>query len=198
MATKMFNTSLEDFSIQCDSKFFQFNKRSSTMVDDHLVEFVYAQTKDRGVFPVYSSMTKDEIKKGARKALLCYLDATLRQRIRNYIAQQDDFKKKGITWSDDPRLTRAIRWEKEIVAMLEMEAPINEELSFLDAERRKSLGIDDSRIQSFEGEALFDADDILVESNLASPDVIRRAAGRPKKADKLSFEQTDIEKELGV
>jgi len=197
MATKMFNTSLEDFAIQCDSKFFQFNKRSSTLVDDHLVQFVYAQTKDRGVFPVYPSMTKDQVKKEARLALLSYLDATLRQRIRNYIAQQDDYKKKGITWTDDVRLTRAIRWEKEIVDMLEMEAPIHEELSFLSAKRREELGIKDDRVMDFEGESLFDSDDILAENDLATPDVLKRKAGRPAKKA-ASFEDVDLDKEIEV
>lgn len=185
MATKMYNTSPEDFNIQCDSKFFIFKKRASTLVDDTLVPFIVAQTKDQGVFPIYPSMTKDEIKKGARTALLCYLEATLRQRIRNYIAQQDDYKKKGVTWAEDVRLTRALRWEKEIIEMLEMEAPINEEISLLSAERRKALGITDERISHFEGEALFDSDEILIANDLASPEVLKRAVGRPKKTDSL-------------
>lgn len=192
--TKMFNTTLEDFMIQCDSKVFIFTKRASTLVDNHLVEFVYAQVKDRGVFPLYPSMTKDEIKQEKRKAMLSYLKSTLRQRIRNYIAQQDDFKKKGVTYSNDVRLDRAIRWEKEIIAILEVEAPIHEELSFLDAKHRKALGIDDKRIQDFAGESLFDSDEILVANDLATPEVVKRSAGRPKKLAQVdSFKDIDDE-----
>ncbi len=59
---RMFNTSLEKFQIQCDSKVLFFTPRTSTVVPDHLVEHVYAQTKDMGVFPMRTEWTPEETK----------------------------------------------------------------------------------------------------------------------------------------
>lgn len=199
MMVKMFNVSLEDFKIQCDSKVFVFKKRSATLVDDYLVQFVHEQTKDRGVFPIYLSMDKAAIKKAARTAMLLYLSGTIQQRIRNYASQHDDFRKKGVTFANSPHYERALRWEKEIIAMLEIEAPIHEELSFLDTERREALGIDDKRVQQFSGEDLFDADELVFENTETLADAgiaVKKTVAVKGKKGFQSYKAQDLEKDL--
>lgn len=173
----MFNASLEKFKIQCDSKVFVFNPRESTEVPDYpmeLVGFVYAQTKDRGVFPIYPNMSEADIKKAERQALINYRSGFLNERIVNYIAQQDEFKKNGITLSEDPRFKRAKRWSEEILKKLELEAPLEQELSFLEEKAQD----------------LFNPEMIRAENGLK----VKNKGGRPKKVVQ-SFNETDIKTE---
>lgn len=141
----MYNTSLETFDHQCNSIVFKFFPRQATNVPDDLKDFVYESLKARGVFPLIPGKTPEEIKKDARNAMISYLKGTIEERITNFIAQMDEFKKKGVTVDEDPRLTRAKRWKKELIAVLEMEAPIEEELSFLDDATREGLGITEKK-----------------------------------------------------
>lgn len=185
---KMFNASLEAFKVQCNSIVFRFNPRSFTRVPDELWPFLYAQFKDRGVFAVMPSMSKQEVKEAHRQALLSYLSGHLRERIANYTSQEDEFRKKGITFKRHPRFEEALRWEIEIREMLEMERPIETELSFLDAERRKALGFDKASIQTAGGDNLFEGFD-EVEIAEASPEGFEepKKRGRPK-----SFKEVEI------
>lgn len=159
---KIFNASLDKFQIQCNSLVFQFNPRSygvmgkdNKNIPDELVPFIVNQFKDRGVFAVSPSMSKDELKEAHRTALLSYLGGCLKERVTNYTSQEDEFRKKGVTFRRHPRFEEALRWEQEIRELLEMERPIEEELSFLDVERRKKLGFDKASIQEFKGDDLF-------------------------------------------
>jgi len=153
---KMYNASLDSFQIQCDSVVYQFRPRQFTNVSDALWPLIYNQYKDRGIFAVPPSMTVEEKKKAHREALLQYLGTTLRERIVNYNSQEDDFRKRGVTFKRHLKHEEALRWDEEIRAMLEMEAPIDERLSFISAEKRSELGITDKRIQEFQGADLFE------------------------------------------
>ncbi len=162
---KMFNASLERFKFQCDSIVFRFEPRSAIEVPDRLVEFVYNAHKHYGVFPIYPSMTQDDIKKAHREAMKSYLYGRIRDRILNYQSMVDDYKKRGVTIEKDARFERALRWDKEIRTYLNIEAPLEEELSFLTHEERLGVGIDDERIQHIP-QNLFDANTILQANGL--------------------------------
>lgn len=137
---RLYNASLEKFKIQCNSFVLVFRPKEFTNCPDDIVNFAYEQVKDRGVFIVPPDVTEDsdEFKKRKRQALLSYLGITLRERIVNYYAMQDDFKRKGVTLQPDVQFSRALRWEKELRQLLENEAPIEEELSFLEAKRTEN------------------------------------------------------------
>ena len=85
-----------------------------------------------------------------RKALLAYLGITLRERIVNFYAYQDDLRKKGATITADPRFDRALRWEKELRQVLSAEAPIEEELSFLETKRVENTESKEEELEEVE------------------------------------------------
>lgn len=193
---KMVNASLDSFKLQCNSKVFKFEPRSSVKVPLDLVDFMMNQLRDKGVFPVYPTMTAEQVKSAERSALISYLNGALRERIINYYSQQDDYKKRGVTLQDDPRFKRALRWDKEIRAKLELESPIEEELSFLNADQRKSIGINDDNIKHQEDAALniFDPDFILESNGYKSQknDEVVEKPRRGRKPAPSSFKDTDI------
>ncbi len=94
------------------------------------------------------------------------------------------------------------------MAKLNMESPIEEELSFVDETTRKKLGITDETVRKFEESgdvASFDPDQILGRKVAAATlDVDEdgiaehKAAKKGGKKTPKSFEETDIEKDLGV
>lgn len=134
---RFYTASLEKFKIQCNSIVLVFRPRQFTQVPDDLANFVMEQVKYRGVFSVPSDIAEDspEFEKRKRDSLLQYLGITLRERIVNYYAMQDDYKRRGVTLLPDAAFQRALRWEKELREMLQSQAPIEEELSFLEAKR---------------------------------------------------------------
>lgn len=139
MFQRMFNASLEKVRTQCNSIGFTFKPRSFTKVNFELVPFLLEQVKNKGIF-----LVPDDIEEGSpafakreREALLNYLGITLRERIINYMAMQDDYRRKGVELLPDKRFKRAVRWEEELRKELEAFAPIEEELSFLDLKRIK-------------------------------------------------------------
>lgn len=185
---KMFNASLEKYKVQCNSIVFRFEPRSFTVVPDELWPFLYTQLKDCGVFAVKPSMAKEQVKEEHRTALLAYLSGRLAERIVNYTSQEDEFRKKGITFKRHARFDEALRWEQEIRQILEMERPIEVELSFLNEERRKQLGFDKASIQMVEGDDLFeDFDNVEIAKasgagfqSESSDDDAPKKRGRPK------------------
>jgi len=167
---KMFNVSLDRFRQQCDSLTFDFEPRSyvtmcgrppTKEIPERIAPLLYELTKDQGVFIVHPGMEEKDIKAQERQALLRYLGGALHERIKNYISEEDDFKRKGVTLKRNKHFENALRYQKEIREMLEMEAPIEEELSFFDAERRKALGVDGRNIQHV-ASGLFDPDTVVV------------------------------------
>ena len=187
---KLYNASLESFKLQCDSKVFRFHPRSFTEVPDDLANLVYEMKKDWGVFIVYPGMSKEAKKQAVRTALLSYLGGALHERIKNYASQADEFRKKGITLEDNKHSKEAKRWDKEIREVLEMEAPIYEELSYLDAKRRKKLGIDAKNVKHVE-ENIFDSDEILEANKIVGPKKIKKE--EPKQE---SFTELDLDEEI--
>lgn len=192
---KMYNTSLESHDVQCNSKVFKFLPRSSTLVPADLVYFVYEQMKYRGIFPVLPNMSEDDKKKAYREAMITYLNGDLRERISNYLAEEDEQRKRGVT---NPlrhhKLKQALNWQKEITALLEIEKPIEEQLSFMDQDKRKELGTDGEHVQKFEGESIFSAEamqgmQVQVLNEQVAQEPARR--GRPKKAAD-SFKDVDV------
>lgn len=190
---EFYNSSLEpSFSRQFDGKFYHFSPRSKTVFPDHLDWQLFFETqnlKQYGVFPVLANMTKEQLVEAEYKALNEYLNGALRERIRNYQAEADDAKRKGITLEKDIRFERALRLQKELVHKLKVEAPRDDEWSFFDAETRQKLGIDDNQIKYFEGQNLFDPEVIKAENDLPSK------VSKKKKIE--SFEEVNIG-ELGA
>lgn len=138
---KMFNASLEDFEKQFDSRVFVFKHaaydengkptQGFIEIPDHLIRFVEEALKDKGVFVVPPEMSDAQFEAAKRKALISYLNITLRERIVNFLSFEDDQRKKGASLISDPRFERAKRWTIELREALEQQAPIDEELSFL-------------------------------------------------------------------
>lgn len=118
---------------------------SSIDVDENLVPFLESSFGHRGLFAYKSG---EDLKPQVWRALAKYREETLLNRIRYINSQRDDYKKKGVTLEESPLLKRSIRWEKEIVAKLKLEAPVETELSFLDESDRKRFGINDEELVS--------------------------------------------------
>ncbi len=187
---KAFNASLDSFKVQCNSVVFKFTARGAIIVPDELAPFIYNQFKERGVFLIRPSMTREEVKEAHRQALLEYLSGTLEERIRNYTSREDEDRKRGITIQRHPKFEEALRWKAEIIELLEMERPIEVELSFLDAERRKKLGFGKESIQEVKGDDLF-ADFESIEILEPSEDGFEEPSkkrGRPK-----TFKELDLQ-----
>jgi len=140
MAIAMYNTSMEKYRIQCCSQVFTFEPRAVTEVPDAFVTYLYKDYKKNGIFPIYPSDTPEMLKIKSKEALLAYRDGVLRERITNYYSQADEFKKRGITLEENKHFKTAKRWNSEIMQFLNIEEPIDEELSFLTDEQRKQTG----------------------------------------------------------
>lgn len=139
---KFYNTSLEKFDEMVDSRVFKFYPREYTEVPDHLADMLYEKVKAWGCFPIRPNMTDAQIRDAKYQALKDYLKGALRIRIDNYGMQKDMYQKLGVTIQPDAAEKRALKWKTEIHKVLELESPLEEELSFLDTEDRKALGID--------------------------------------------------------
>jgi len=127
-----------------------FKPQSYTEVPDDLANFVEEGLNTRGVFKAPLGMSEEAFDAEKRKALLAYLGITLRERIVNFYAYQDDLRKKGATITADPRFDRALRWEKELRQVLSAEAPIEEELSFLETKRVENTESKEEELEEVE------------------------------------------------
>lgn len=188
---KFYNTSLETMDVMCDSKVFKFYPRQYTEVPVELAGFLYEQVKSWGCFPIKDGMTDAEIKEAKYKALKDYLKGALRIRIDNYGMQKDMYQKLGVTLQPDAAEKRALRWKTEIHKLLELESPLEEELSFIGAEDRKLLGIDVPNIQDVEDKLANIPQNVFDVKTIKDAEV--KKVGRPKKID--SFDDV---KDLGV
>ena len=185
-----FNTTLEKIKKMCCSKSFVFDPRSYTEVDDNLSDFMEVALKDWGVVKCQHGITESELKELKRQGLINYVKGILRVRINNYLSEKEDFKRRGVQLPDDVRLVRALRHEKEIYALLNMERPIEQELSYLTEEQRKNMGIDDGRIEYLAEQGVFNVepDKVVVE------DAAKEAAKHQKKKGGLkSFSELAAE-----
>jgi hypothetical protein len=183
---KMFNTTLEKVEKQFNSVMYVFLPGQETDVPDNMLQFIEPAMKDLGVVAMRPEMSAEELKEAKRQGLIAYVKGALRERIVNFIRQEDEFKKNGVTLEREPRFQRALRWEKEIMALLKMEKPIEEELSFLTHDQRKEIGIDDARIEHFAVSGVFNVkpSDITVEP--AQDTIAKRGPCRPKATTSFS------------
>lgn len=174
MFQRMYTASLEKFKIQCNSIVFVFRPRTFTKIPNDLVPFILQQIANRGVFLVPDDVAEgsQEFNKRKREALLAYLGVWLRERIVNHLAQQDDFRRKGVTLLADARFERAIRWEKELRQELQSFAPIEEELSFLEEKRTENTVLPNSKP---------DVEESYSESAKTVEELPKKKRGRPFK-----------------
>ena len=179
---KMYNTSMEGFKCQCDSKVFVFKPRESTEVPESLTGFLYERYKDSGIFIILPEDTPLQVKKKARDALLSYLHGALRERIINFNAEADEARRRGATLPKSSLFERALRWDKEIRIKLEVEAPIERELSFLSEEERKKIGMVVPELE-------------YIDQNLFNP---TRVAEGKKEYDEVSARQHGKDQEAAI
>lgn len=185
---KMFNATLEDFEVQFSGRIYNFKARDFVEVPEmtrdfeEVPEYLEREYGNRGIFILRPG---DDFKTLERKALIRYLE-TLNERINNHQVKIDEMKAQGKTPPDFIHLKKALIWKKEIMAKLEMEAPLEVIPSFLDDEARKKLGIEDKNVMKFEKE------EPVVGP---APQEIKR---NPSKARKSSFLEADISQELSV
>lgn len=144
---KFFNPTLEDFSWPCDGKHFHFKKQEVTEVPDNLAPFIEEQCNHRGVFALRYGI---DFKTAHRQSLLTYLKECLAIRLSYVAAHKFDMKLKGIELEDTPLWSRWRRWYAEIMKKLEMEAPIEQEISFLTEAEMAKAGIDSDKLVAFE------------------------------------------------
>lgn len=142
---RFYNATLEKVKKQFDSRVFVFNAHGFTEIPEYLIPFVVEALKDKGIFKAPEEMSEAEFDEAERQALIAYKGITLRERNVNYLAYQDDMRKKGATLLPDPRHERCIRWDKELGEILSQKAPIEEELSFLEARRLKNTVLEEAQ-----------------------------------------------------
>jgi len=188
---EFFNASLEPpFSRQFDGQIYHFHPRQKTFVPDHLNWQLFLDTqnlKQYGVFPILPGMTNEQIKTAEIKALKEYRHTGLRERIRNYMAEADEARRHNVTLEKSEHYERALRLTKELDYKLKIEAPRDDEWSFLSKEEREKLGITDSQVKHLEGQNLFDRDTIIEQNQ----EVVTRKPGRPAKKVE-SFNEVNI------
>lgn len=132
---QMMNASLEDVKTQCDSQVFRFKAREKIEVPQHLSKFLLDQLSKKGIFIVPDK--PEDFEKAHYAALRNYLNGTLKIRIQNYLHEQDEFKKKGVTLQPSKDFERALRHQKELTEILNEKAPDTVELSYLDMKDMK-------------------------------------------------------------
>lgn len=131
------NTTLEKFKIQCNSKVYVFEPRSTTMVPYNEAKLVSDHVRHRGVAVIFPTMTEEQKKGAIGTALSVYRKAgTLFNRLKNNKAYMDDFKRRGIEIEKPEGQEEAEIWAKEIDFLLGTEFKTKSNASFLsDAER---------------------------------------------------------------
>ena len=146
---QFYNPTLEDFKWQANGKMYFFNKRSVVDVYDNVAPFIEEQCAPRGLIALRHGM---DFKAAEREGLLRYVRETLENRIQNYNDHKRQMKMlHNIDMEDPIELKRAVNWRREILHMLNQEAPIEIELSYLDDNDRQKLGIDASNVVQFKG-----------------------------------------------
>lgn len=143
-------------------------------VPDNLAPFLYNQFNLRGLMMASARVGTAEFKKAHREALIKYLGIYLRERIVNFMAFEDEMRRKGARIIPDPRFERALRWEKELRELLNKDAPIEEELSFYESKRVEGSTIPEGALSLQDGEV-----EVVQESFLEEP-VKPVKRGRPK------------------
>lgn len=123
----IYNASLEKWEIQMNSKVFVFNPRQITEIPEGNTWIIENEYAAKGLIPVYPG---DDLKAKERQALISYLE-TINNRIQNYQSEFDEAKRRGVTMEESSAWKRAKRWKEEILTKLNMEAPLEEEKSFM-------------------------------------------------------------------
>lgn len=133
---EMFNPTLENVKTQCDGYVFVFPMQERVEVPETLAPLIYTQLKARGIFIVPKEESKFEEAKN--NALRNYLEGTLHSRIQNYTSEMDELKRSGVTYAPTVKFQRAMRWRDELTKHLNVVAPIDQELSYLDIPTKKA------------------------------------------------------------
>lgn len=162
---KVFNASLERHEVMVSSRVFTFNPRQLTDVPEQYVPFLESDHSNKGLIVIRHG---DDFKKRERQALISYIE-WLDTRIKNYVAESDEIRRRGGTIEVHPRLAEAKRWKEEIIKKLSIERPVEEARSFFD-----------EKYSANEFEGLFQAKKT-------------EAVEVPK-----SFMETDVSRELGA
>lgn len=178
--TPIYNATLEDTEVQCNSTMYSFKAQESTQVPDDLVNFIIGDYGHRGLFALKYGM---DIKKARRDALLAYVRGTLDERIKNYIREMDEAKRRGVTIDEAPAFKRAKQWRAEILEMLNVEAPLDKELSYT----KDFKPWDDSIFN--EAPKVFNTIEELEELHKQK---------EPKKKVKVSYKDLDIQTQVSV
>lgn len=174
-----------------ESKYFRFEPRSFITVDEQYVKFLLEKVRPWGVFQVDADMLTDgkfneKGKQASFEALKNYLRGALATRIQNYISQKDMYTKLGVTLPATSHEKRALKWDTEIRKILDIHAPLEEELSFLDAEDKLVLGIE---VPDAKEKLIAVPQDVFSPEKLAEAKPVNKG-GRPKKVD--SFENLEV------
>lgn len=153
---KFFNPTLETFSWPCDGKHYVFTRQETTEVPDNLAPFIEEQCAARGIFALRYGI---DFKATHRRALITYLKECLSIRLSYVAAHKYDIKmKSGVELADSPLWARWRRWYTEIMKKLELEAPIEEEISFLTEAEMTKLGINSEKLVAFEEAGIIEKD----------------------------------------
>lgn len=169
----IFNASLEKWEIQVNTKVYTFLPREITQVPEEVTPILEMEYAAKGIIAVYPG---DDFKAKERQALIAYLE-TINNRIQNYQSEFDEAKRRGVTMEAASAWTRAKRWKEEILTKLNMEAPLEEEKSFLAEE--------DMKPNMFASMPVVETVEKIVKA-------------APKKTKISSFLDTNVETELGA
>lgn len=135
MADSMvFNATLEKWPIVLTSRYFAMEPRSVTKVPEDMAWMVERFHNHKGLFIVRFG---DDIKSQERQALIKYR-SFLNARIKRFQSWLDQMKLEGKTVDKPKLMLRYERWFDEVTKKLEIEAPLDQELSYLDDDHMKN------------------------------------------------------------
>lgn len=127
--TRIFNPTLENLDVQCNSRLFRFKAREFLEIPEQYADMIIESWKHRGLFEFRNG---DDFKSKERDGLIAFVQNTINDRIRNYTSWMDDMKKRGITLEEPAKLKQAKDARKQIIKLLEMTEPIEKVLSYLE------------------------------------------------------------------
>lgn len=147
---RFFNCTLEQKDWQCDCFQFSFKPRSILNVPERISWIAKDELKEYGIIPL-DGLDKNTFAEAERAALLDYLQNNIKRRIMNFDSYYEDLRRTGVTFEkNDPLYLKLLRWEKELSHKLNMERPIDVELSYLTKEEREKIGVDGEKFFNFE------------------------------------------------
>ena len=192
---KLYNASLESFAVMSESRYFKFEPRSYTECDDMYLKFLLEKVERWGVFQVKEGMVgtdgnfTEAGKQASFNALKAYIRGALATRIQNYISQKDMYTKMGVTLPTIPAERRAMKWDAEIRKILDIHAPLEEELSFLTEDDKLVLGIEDPNAKEKVANI---HQDVFSREKLATAKEVEREIPVKKSKKIESFENLEV------